>query len=120
MCWAKTSVPLASSGIPAGAITVPLRADAREPLSYRDVVLETGVSLGTLGSAKVVVGGPGGYTEVWAGVKGEVENVEQSAEDASAGAGKVVVSVEWSVRAVLGRGVAHVANNVLDAAHQPH
>ncbi|KAK4703345.1 hypothetical protein P7C70_g2876, partial [Phenoliferia sp. Uapishka_3] len=95
-----TSVPLASTGVPTGSVTVPLRADAREPLSYRDVVLETSVSLGTLGSAKVTVGGPGGYTEVWAGVKGEVENVEQSAEDASAGAGKVVVSVECAPTAL--------------------
>lgn len=90
-----TSVPLASSSIPSNAVSIPLRADAREPLSYRDVILETDVSHGTLGSAKVVVGGAGGYTEVWAGVKGEVENVELGDEDEGAGAGKVVVSVEW-------------------------
>lgn len=82
-----TSTPLSASSTPL------FRTDARTPLTYRDIVLDTHVVEGTIGSAKVVIGGLGGYTEVWAGVRGEVEDLPKDAE--GEGHGRVVVSVEW-------------------------
>ena len=90
-----TSAPLSSS------TTLFLRSDARPPLSYRDITLDTHVVEGTIGSAKVIIGetGMGGlYTEVWAGVRGEIEDMGK--EDASTGVdgmgrGRIVVAVEW-------------------------
>ncbi|GAA5907425.1 hypothetical protein JCM6882_003857 [Rhodosporidiobolus microsporus] len=81
---------------------VPLRPDGRLPLQYRDIVLQTGVSQaqGALGSARVVVEdaagtGGGSSTEIWAGVRGEVENMEEGQEG-----GKVVVALECAPTAV--------------------
>ncbi|GAA5824758.1 hypothetical protein JCM11251_005329 [Rhodosporidiobolus azoricus] len=80
----------------------PLRPDGRLPLQYRDLILQTGVSQaqGALGSARVVVEdaagtGGGGSTEIWAGVRGEVENMEEG----QAG-GKVVVALEFAPTAL--------------------
>ncbi|GAA5995432.1 uncharacterized protein JCM10292_005169 [Rhodotorula paludigena] len=75
---------------------VPLRPDGRTPLQYRDLVLETGVSQaqGALGSAKVSIedaagAGGGGTTEVYAGVRGEIETMNEGQDG-----GRIVVSVE--------------------------
>ncbi|BGP19502.1 hypothetical protein JCM10213_006322 [Rhodosporidiobolus nylandii] len=98
------AVPLSHS---AGAATglddeAPLRADGRTPLQYRDIVLQTGVSnaQGALGSARVVVEDAagtsgGGSTEIWAGVRGEVENMEDGQEG-----GRVVVALECAPTAL--------------------
>lgn len=79
---------------------VPLRPDGRTPLQYRDLVLETGVSQaqGALGSAKVSIedaagAGGGGTTEVYAGVRGEIETMNEGQDG-----GRIVVSVEWYVQ----------------------
>ena len=95
------TVPLASS-TSATSVEPLLRADGRQPLAYRDIVLATNVSQaqGALGSAKVQIGGAGGETEVWAGVRGEVEDVAVGAGDEQSAArgdqgGRVVVSIEW-------------------------
>ena len=74
-----------------------LRSDARAALAYRDIGLETGVAQGTIGSARVIVDGAGGSTEIWAAVRGEVEEL---AETDGEGMGKVVVNVEWSVESI--------------------
>ena len=71
-----------------------LRSDARAALAYRDIGLETGVAQGTIGSARVIVEGAGGSTEIWAAVRGEVEDLDETQGE---GMGKVVVNVEWSV-----------------------
>ncbi|GJN93160.1 hypothetical protein Rhopal_006207-T1 [Rhodotorula paludigena] len=70
---------------------VPLRLDGRTPLQYRDLVLETGVSQaqGALGSAKVSIedaagAGGGGTTEVYAGVRGEIETMSEAAPSVKA------------------------------------
>ncbi|GAA5899757.1 uncharacterized protein JCM6883_005980 [Sporobolomyces salmoneus] len=78
-----SSVPLSfSSSLAQSSEEPPPRPDGRVPLQYRDITLQTGVSLaqGALGSAKVVVedsaGTAGaGSTEICAGVRGEIENV---------------------------------------------
>ena len=75
-----------------------LRSDARAALAYRDIGLETGVAQGTIGSARVIVEGAGGSTEIWAAVRGEVEDLNETDGE---GMGKVVVNVEWSVVAFL-------------------
>ncbi|GAA5853321.1 hypothetical protein JCM8547_000283 [Rhodosporidiobolus lusitaniae] len=98
-----TQIPLSHSSATSYANDeVPLRPDGRSPLQYRDLVLQTGVSQaqGALGSARVVVedaGGTGGgaSTEVWAGVRGEVETMEEGQEG-----GKVVVSLEGAPTAL--------------------
>ncbi|GAA6046704.1 hypothetical protein JCM3770_003125 [Rhodotorula araucariae] len=96
-------VPLAQPAQPAHPDDdLPLRPDGRSPLQFRDVVLETGVSQaqGALGSARVILEdaagtGGGGATEVYAGVRGEIETMD----DAQAG-GKVVVSLECAPTAL--------------------
>ncbi|BGP42934.1 hypothetical protein JCM10450v2_007053 [Rhodotorula kratochvilovae] len=96
-------VPLAHSAAAAHPDDdAPLRADGRSPLHFRDIVLATGVSQaqGALGSAKVVLEdaagtGGGGATEVYAGVRGEIESMD----DGQAG-GKVVVSLECAPTAL--------------------
>ena len=65
----------------------PLRSDGRSLNDYRSINLETGVVPLANGSARVSIGVGG--TEVLAGVKLEVEDVEDG-ED-----GKVVCSVTW-------------------------
>lgn len=95
------SVPLSSSSsTPATSIDPLLRADGRQPLAYRDIVLATNVSQaqGALGSAKVQIGSVGGETEIWAGVRGEVEDVTDNGEEQherGEQGGRVVVSIEW-------------------------
>ncbi|GAA5968659.1 hypothetical protein JCM11641_007715 [Rhodosporidiobolus odoratus] len=81
---------------------LPLRPDGRTPLQYRDIILQTGVSQaqGALGSARVTVEdaagtGGGGLTEIWAGVRGEVETMEQGQQG-----GKVVVALECAPTAL--------------------
>lgn len=78
---------------------VPLRVDGRTPLEYRQVVLETDVSRaqGALGSAQVTVhdaagAGGGAYTQVWAGVRGEVDTISSGQHG-----GKIVIGLEWYV-----------------------
>lgn len=93
-------VPLSHSAATAHpSDDAPFRPDGRTPLQFRDIILQTGVSQaqGALGSAKVVAedaagAGGGSSTEVWAGVRGEVENMDEEQEG-----GKVVVSLEWCV-----------------------
>lgn len=93
-------VPLSHSAATAHpSDDVPLRPDGRTPLQFRDIILQTDVShaQGALGSAKVVVedaagAGGGSSTEIWAGVRGEVESMDDGQEG-----GKVVVSLEWCV-----------------------
>jgi hypothetical protein len=67
------------------------RSDARSPTSFRPISLSTSISNNTLGSSKVSVSSAlgGGVTEVWAGVRGEVEDCVEG------GGGRVVVAVEW-------------------------
>lgn len=95
------SLPLASTSSSSKQATIlletPLRSDAREPLSYRDIILETTVSDGAIGSARVVVESIQGSTEIWAGVRGEVEDIILDDASDHNGMGKVVVSVEWYV-----------------------
>jgi len=94
-------VPLSHSAATSNPLDdPPLRLDGRTPLQYRDIVLETNVShaQGALGSAKVSLDdaagtGGGGTTEVYAGVRGEIESM-----DAGSAGGRVVVSLEWCVR----------------------
>ncbi|GAA5924740.1 hypothetical protein JCM1841_004133 [Sporobolomyces salmonicolor] len=98
-----SSVPLTfSSSLAHPDDDVPLRPDGRLPLQYRDIILQTGVSQaqGALGSAKVVVedaagAGGGESTEIWAGVRGEVENVQEGQDG-----GRVVVSLECAPTAL--------------------
>lgn len=96
------SVPLStSSSTPATSVDPLLRADGRQPLAYRDIVLATNVSQaqGALGSAKVQISSIGGETEIWAGVRGEVEDVTDSGEEQQHErgdqGGRIVVSIEW-------------------------
>ncbi|BGP34847.1 hypothetical protein JCM10296v2_006671 [Rhodotorula toruloides] len=96
-------VPLSHSAATAHpSDDAPLRTDGRTPLQFRDIILQTGVSQaqGALGSAKVVVedaagAGGGSSTEVWAGVRGEVENMDEEHEG-----GRVVVSLECAPTAL--------------------
>ncbi|GAA5836709.1 hypothetical protein JCM9279_007633 [Rhodotorula babjevae] len=96
-------VPLSHSAATSNPLDdPPLRLDGRTPLQYRDIVLETNVShaQGALGSAKVSLDdaagtGGGGTTEVYAGVRGEIESMEHG----SAG-GRVVVSLECAPTAL--------------------
>ncbi|GAA6036320.1 hypothetical protein JCM8097_001664 [Rhodosporidiobolus ruineniae] len=105
----------------------PLRPDGRLPLQYRDLVLQTGVSQaqGALGSARVVVedaaGTAGGQsTEIWAGVRGEVENMDEGQEG-----GKVVVSLECaptalpSLRAELPQHLATLLTSLFSPSSLP-
>lgn len=93
-----SAVPLSfSSSTAHPAEEQPLRPDGRLPLQYRDIILQTGVSQaqGALGSAKVIVEDSAGTagaasTEVWAGVRGEIENVISGQTG-----GKIVVGLEW-------------------------
>jgi len=93
-----SSVPLSfSSSLTHPSDDQPLRPDGRLPLQYRDITLQTGVSQaqGALGSARVMVEDSsgtagGGSTEIWAGVRGEIENVV----DGQTG-GRIVVGLEW-------------------------
>ena len=95
-----STIPLTfSSSAAQAAEEAPLRPDGRLPLQYRDLILHTGVSQaqGALGSAKVVVEDAAGTagaasTEVWAGVRGEIENVQPGQTG-----GRIVVGLEWSV-----------------------
>lgn len=88
---------------PAGAALpgdeVPLRVDGRTPLEYRQIVLETDVSRaqGALGSAQVTVhdaagAGGGAYTQVWAGVRGEVDTISSGQQG-----GRIIIGLEWYV-----------------------
>lgn len=88
---------------PAGAALpgdeVPLRVDGRTPLEYRQIVLETDVSRaqGALGSAQVTVhdaagAGGGAYTQVWAGVRGEVDTISSGQQG-----GRIIIGLEWCV-----------------------
>ncbi|GAA5962217.1 hypothetical protein JCM8115_006632 [Rhodotorula mucilaginosa] len=85
---------------PAGAALpgdeVPLRVDGRTPLEYRQIVLETDVSRaqGALGSAQVTVhdaagAGGGAYTQVWAGVRGEVDTISSGQQG-----GRIIIGLE--------------------------
>lgn len=93
-----SSVPLSfSSSIAHPSEEQPLRPDGRLSLQYRDISLQTGVSQaqGALGSAKVIVEDSAGTagaasTEIWAGVRGEIENVASGQTG-----GRVVVGLEW-------------------------
>jgi exosome complex component RRP42 len=95
------SVPLSTSSAPATSVDPLLRADGRLPLAYRDILLATNVSQaqGALGSAKVQIGSTGGETEIWAGVRGEVEDVtdhgEEQQQERGEQGGRIVVSIEW-------------------------
>lgn len=88
---------------PAGAALpgdeVPLRVDGRTPLECRQIVLETDVSRaqGALGSAQVTVhdaagAGGGAYTQVWAGVRGEVDTISSGQQG-----GRIIIGLEWYV-----------------------
>ncbi|GAA6009057.1 hypothetical protein JCM11491_005729 [Sporobolomyces phaffii] len=98
-----SSVPLSfSTSLAHPADDQPLRPDGRLPLQYRDILLQTAVSQaqGALGSAKVVVedaAGTGGAasTEIWAGVRGEVESVAPGQTG-----GKIVVGLECAPTAL--------------------
>jgi exosome complex RNA-binding protein Rrp42 (RNase PH superfamily) len=76
-----------------------LRSDARQPLAYRDIILQTSIAQPAIGSARIIVDSLAGSTEICAGVRGEVEDISQDQSDdpANPGMGKVVVSVEWYV-----------------------
>ncbi|GAA5984697.1 hypothetical protein JCM10908_003465 [Rhodotorula pacifica] len=74
----------------------PLRVDGRTALEYRQVLLETDVSRaqGALGSAQVTVqdaagAGGGAYTQVWAGVRGEVDTISSGQQG-----GRIVIGLE--------------------------
>ncbi|GAA5943992.1 uncharacterized protein JCM15063_006138 [Sporobolomyces koalae] len=92
-----SAVPLTGSSSTAlQADDQPLRPDGRSPLQYRDIVLQTGVSQaqGALGSAQVTVDDAAGTagatsTEIWAGVRGEIENAAPGQTG-----GRVVVGLE--------------------------
>ncbi|GAA5835870.1 hypothetical protein JCM3766R1_005873 [Sporobolomyces carnicolor] len=98
-----STVPLTfSSSAAQAAEEAPLRPDGRLPLQYRDLILHTGVSQaqGALGSAKVVVEDAAGTagaasTEVWAGVRGEIENVQPGQTG-----GRIVVGLECAPTAL--------------------
>ncbi|GAA5982336.1 hypothetical protein JCM5350_006148 [Sporobolomyces pararoseus] len=98
-----SAVPLSfSSSTAHPAEEQPLRPDGRLPLQYRDIILQTGVSQaqGALGSAKVIVEDSAGTagaasTEVWAGVRGEIENVVSGQTG-----GKIVVGLECAPTAL--------------------
>lgn len=75
----------------------PLRVDGRTPLEYRQVLLETDVSRaqGALGSAQVTIqdaagAGGGAYTQVWAGIRGEVDSISPNQQG-----GRIVIGLEW-------------------------
>ena len=76
----------------------PLRADGRALLDFRTVLLETGVAPMANGSARLNIGKiaheGGGGTEVLAGVKLEVEDVQAGT---GVDGGRVVCSVTWCV-----------------------
>lgn len=84
--------------------TPPLRADGRDLLDFRTVLLETGVAPLANGSARLNIGKiareGGGGTEILAAVKLEVEDVETG--DGVDG-GRVVCSVTWCVDFISGR-----------------
>ncbi|GAA5829847.1 hypothetical protein JCM5353_003431 [Sporobolomyces roseus] len=98
-----SSVPLSfSSSLTHPSDDQPLRPDGRLPLQYRDITLQTGVSQaqGALGSARVMVEDSsgtagGGSTEIWAGVRGEIENVV----DGQTG-GRIIVGLECAPTAL--------------------
>jgi exosome complex component RRP42 len=78
--------------------TPPLRGDGRSPHEFRAIALETGVSPLANGSARIDIGrnahDGGGGTEILAGVKLEVEDVQDG--DGIDG-GKVICTVSWYV-----------------------
>ncbi|GAA6009772.1 hypothetical protein JCM10207_004187 [Rhodosporidiobolus poonsookiae] len=105
----------------------PLRPDGRLPLQYRDIILQTGVSQaqGALGSARVIVedaaGTAGGAsTEIWAGVRGEVEGMDEGQDG-----GKVVVALECTPTALpslspeLPQHLASLLTNLFSVATLP-
>lgn len=88
-----TSIPLTSSST--ASTSNLLRSDARKPLNYRDLILDTAITEGSnIGNCKVLIGDTIlGYTEIWCGVRAEVEDVLNGEEHG----GRIVVSVEWLV-----------------------
>jgi exosome complex component RRP42 len=71
-----------------------LRGDGRGTFTYRSIGLELGMSPATNGSARARVGG----TEVWTGIKLEVETNETKSAGASGrDGGRVEFAVTWQV-----------------------
>lgn len=85
-----TSVPLSSTSSSSA-----LRADGRSPLGFRDLTLDLAVVPGCVGSARVVIGDSQGSSEVWAGVRAEVEDVVVGELEPEGGRGRVVCSLDW-------------------------
>ena len=79
------------------------RSDGRKRLGYRDLSIETSTSLaqGAVASSVVTIGDSnsaslvdcGGETRVEAGVRAEVDTVQQQGQRQPGG--KIVVNVEW-------------------------
>jgi exosome complex RNA-binding protein Rrp42 (RNase PH superfamily) len=71
-----------------------VRGDGRTPFTYRPIGLELGVSPATNGSARARIG----ETEVWTGIKLEVESNEMKYVGASGrDGGRVEITVTWYV-----------------------
>lgn len=81
-----------SSILATASDTSQLRGDGRTALAYRPINLELGVSPATNGSARARVGG----TEVWSGIKLEVEkNETRYAGSGGKDGGRIEVAVTW-------------------------
>lgn len=87
-----TAVPLSTGG---SSSTAALRADGRTPLEYRDLTLDLAVVPGCVGSARVQIGDSQGSSEVWAGVRAEVEDVATGQHEPQGGRGRVILSLDW-------------------------
>lgn len=80
------------------SLPVPIRTDGRALLDYRSFSLSTGVAPQANGSARVLLGGPGG-TEIVTAIRLEVSErpIGLGKEEGSSVGGRpdVVCSVEW-------------------------